>query len=574
MRFSQFFIDTVKDSPKDALLKSHKLLVQGGFVEQVASGLYNFLPLGKIVLDKIRAIIKDEMDKSGAIELALSFVTPAEFWSSSGRIEDYGLELLRFRDRKNQEFILGPTFEESITLFAKNHLKSYRNLDKNFYQITLKFRDEIRPRFGLLRAREFIMKDAYSFHASADALDLEFDKMERVYCAILKRLGLDFRVVDAHSGAIGGSGSKEFMVLSESGEDIVVTCNSCDYGANLEAAKRGRVQERAEHSAEFARFHTPGIKSTAELAEFFHISQRYILKCVALRASSKDSSINAFFFVRGDDELEEVKAFDVLRSLGFNALRFEPLDLGSIGLFSGFTGPYGLGSVSEFVFFDEALLDASGLVCGANERDYHFVGVDLGTFESLKYFDLARVKDGDRCPRCDAHLRYSRGIEVGHIFKLGDKYSKALDAKYLDEDGRLKNFIMGCYGIGVTRLISSILEQKADELGCNWGVVAPFRICILISNTKDDLSVQFAEKLYSALDSKNDVILDDRPVRFGEKIRDFELLGFSLAIIIGKGLAQNKVELYKRESREREQVEADVFAIKENILVKEVLEGL
>ena len=408
MRLSQYFIPTLKESPKDAVLKSHQLLVRAGYIHQVGSGIYHFLPLGRLVLDKISAIIKDEMQKAGAIELSLGFVTPASLWQQTGRFEKYGKELLSFKDRKENDFVLSPTCEEGITDLAKQFIKSYKNLPKNFYHINLKFRDEVRPRFGLLRGREFVMKDAYSFHESYEDLEREFLNMQQAYCNIFSRLGLDFRVVEADSGAIGGSGSREFMVLADSGEDTIAICNSCSYTANLEAAKRKKRQNDAPPpKAKLAKFPTPNVKKIEEVAEFFKVDSFYILKAVVKKvifsAEMQRAPELAYFFIRGDDELEDVKALNALNAQNLGALELVDAsveEIRSVGLYEGFIGPYALKNItgSELIYFDLDLEEESGLICGGNELDSHFVGVDLSEFEGLRYADLACVKEGDLCP--------------------------------------------------------------------------------------------------------------------------------------------------------------------------------
>lgn len=578
MRFSQLFINTLKDAPKDAVLKSHQYLVRGGFIQQVGSGIYNFLPLGKKLLDKVRYIIKEEMDKTGAQEILMGFVTPADLWRESGRYEKYGRELLRFVDRKDNEFVLGPTHEEVVTFIAKNGVKSYKQLPIHLYQIHTKFRDEVRPRFGLMRGREFIMKDGYSFHSSFEDLDREFDVMEQTYKKILERIGVDFKIVEADSGAIGGSGSKEFMVLAPCGEDTIVVCKNCEYGANVEIGSRAlRVSPRPNElrydknppKAEFARFYTPNIKSIESLSEFFKVDRFYLLKAVVKKALRANRSFELVYgFVRGDDEIEETKLLNAINRVDSSFLSLEDAELEEMtqaGLEAGFIGPYGLGHItqSQYIYFDESLREAKGLICGANEKDYHFVGVDLDTFENLNFVDIAKAQEGDLCPKCQGELYYTKGIEVGHIFKLGTKYSHAMNAQFLDKDGKIQDLIMGCYGFGVSRILPAILEQKSDELGCVWGKeVKLFDLAIVISNVKDNTQNEFATKIYEECKARGiDVLFDDRDERFGVKMKDFELLGFSFALIVGKGLNDGRVELIKRKGLEKFELQCD-----ENIL--------
>ncbi|PAF53335.1 proline--tRNA ligase [Helicobacter sp. 13S00482-2] len=569
MLFSKVFIPTTKETPKDAVLKSHQFLVQGGYIHQIGSGIYNFLPLGKKVLDKISKVIRDEMNLSGAQELLMGFVTPAELWKKSGRYEKYGNELLRFKDRKENEFILGPTHEESITEIVKSYVKSYKQLPLNLYQIHTKFRDELRPRFGLMRGREFVMKDSYSFHSTKEDLDREFNQMEQVYRNIFEILGLDFRVVQADSGAIGGSGSKEFMVLAESGEDTIVMCSKCDYASNIEAAKRSKLTcDAIPPKAKFAKFHTPNINTIEKLAQFFKIDEFFTLKAIVKKAIF-DSEANkpdelVYFFLRGEDELEITKALNVLNKDGANVLELADVDaieLVKCGLNPGFIGPYALKNITNasYIIFDIDLENAEDLICGSNEQDYHFVGVDLSLFESLTYEDIAKVKEGDRCPCCEGILEYKKGIEVGHIFKLGQRYSKPLNASFLDKDGKSCFFEMGCYGIGVSRLLPAILEQKSDDKGCIWTLSsAPFHLSIIVSNTKDEKQFQYAYKIYEELKKIGlDVLFDDRDIRFGVKMADFELIGSLYGIIVGKNFQDGKIELVYRETLQKEELDCE-----------------
>ena len=557
MRRSRAFIPTSKEAPSDASLPSHIFLSRAGFITQVAAGLYNYLPLAKRVIKKIENIINEEMTKVGAQEVELSFVTPADLWAESGRIEKFGKELLRFKDRKENLFVLGPTHEEMMVDLVRNRITSYKNLPLNLYQIKTKFRDEARPRFGLMRGREFIMKDGYSFHASTEDLDREFDAMEAAYKKILVRLGLDFRVVEADSGAIGGSGSKELMVLAESGEDTIAVCSKCEYGANIEAAKRSaRATIPEAPEADFNKFLTPDIKSIEELAEFFKVDPYYTVKCVAKRVIYEDESEIVLFFVRGCDNLQEVKALNATEALDIVDVTEE--ELREIGLKPGFIGPLDQDKAKHVI--DSDLKSAKNLICGANEEDYHFVGVDLGILDDVAYFaDIAEVNEGDVCPYCDGELSFTKGIEVGHIFKLGTTYSAALKAEFLDENGKSQPFIMGTYGMGVSRLVAAVIEQHHDDNGCIWTkATAPYMVNIMISNIKDEAQVELGEKLYGQLqESGVEVMLDDRKERFGFKMKDAELIGFPYTIIIGKELANGQVQIYNRQTTEKTAVAAD-----------------
>ncbi|MCI5969487.1 proline--tRNA ligase [Helicobacter sp.] len=568
MRFSKIFIPTFKEAPKDVVLKSHEYLVRGGFIQQIGSGIYHFLPLGKRVLDKIKSIVKEEMDKAGANEVALGFVTPASLWQKSGRYQRYGKELLRFNDRKDNAFVLGPTHEESVTELVRANVKSYKQLPLHLYQMNIKFRDEMRPRFGLMRAREFIMKDGYSFHSSFEDLKREFDLMEQTYSKIFSRLGLDFRAVFADSGAIGGSGSKEFMVLAKSGEDTICVCDTCQYGANLEAATRKQVMPSTDApQAEFAKFHTPGITSIEALADFFKITPFWTLKAVVKRAIFDEGrSALVYFFLRGSDVLNPIKALNAI--VGANELvEASQEEIKEVGLIPGFIGPFALRNLtnSPYIYFDKELQDAKSLICGANALDYHFVGVDLSTFEGLEYKDLIEVQVGDLCPVCGVskggELYFTKGIEVGHIFQLGTKYSSVMDATFLDEMGKAQPFVMGCYGIGISRLLSAIIEQHHDEKGMLWTqATTPFSVDIMVSNIKDSAQLEMGEKIYTALSAEGiECLLDDRGERYGAKIADFELIGLPFGIIVGKGLEKGEIEFVRRKDLSKQVLKVSDF---------------
>ncbi|HIC11944.1 MAG TPA: proline--tRNA ligase [Sulfurimonas sp.] len=561
MRRSKAFIPTSKEAPSDASLASHIFLARAGFISQSAAGLYNYMPLAKRVIKKIENIVNEEMTKVGAQEVELSFVTPAELWEKSGRIEKFGKELLRFRDRKDNMFVLGPTHEEMMVELIKNRITSYKNLPLNLYQIKTKFRDEARPRFGLMRGREFIMKDGYSFHSSEEDLDREFTEMEAAYKRILTRLGLDYRVVEADSGTIGGSGSKELMVIADSGEDTIAICSKCEYGANVEAAVSGKRKEIPEApEAEFNKFSTPNVKSIEELASFFKIDPYYTVKCVAKKLIYENESEVVLFFLRGCDNLQEVKAVNAAGALEIEDVSEE--ELKTLGITPGFIGPLDQDKAKHVI--DTKLKDAKNMVCGANELDYHYVGVDFSVISEVAYFtDIAEVNAGDSCPKCDGELSFTKGIEVGHIFKLGTTYAKALKAEYLDENGKAQPFIMGTYGMGISRLVASVIEQHHDENGCIWTkTTAPYMVNIMVSNIKDEAQMAAGEKLYKELQEQNvEVMLDDRKERFGFKMKDAELIGFPYTIIIGKELVNGNVQVYERSSTEKTAVSADeIFA--------------
>ena len=566
MRFSKFYAPTTKEAPKDASLPSHKFLIRGGFVEQIGSGLYNYLPLGKIMHEKISRIAREEMDEAGALEVSFSVVTSGELWKQSGRYNVFGKELLRFKDRKENDFVISPTNEEAAVALVRGKVTSYKQLPLNLYQINTKFRDEARPRFGLLRGREFTMKDGYSFHSSKEDLKREFDLMEATYSKIFTRLGLNFRAVEADSGAIGGSGSKEFMVLASNGEDDILCCEACKYAANIEAARRkARTTDAEAPEADAAKFKTPDTKTIKGVAEFFKVSEFYCIKAVIKKAIYEDKEEVVVFFVRGDDELQETKAQNACNALELVDASEE--EIIKAGLVAGFCGPVGLKDVKFYI--DNELKGANNMICGANEKDYHFVGVSVSGFNEERFKDLVKVKEGDKCPECGENLKLSKGIEVGHIFQLGDKYSAAMNATYLDENGKAKPFLMGCYGIGISRLIAVMIEASHDEKGCIWKKeCAPFDVEIIISNLKDEAGVEFAFELYESLKKAGvSVIIDDRNERFGVKMNDFELIGFPYALLVGKEFVNGKVEFITRDGLSKETID-------ENEAFKKIKESL
>jgi len=561
MKFSRLFTYTTKEDPKDATLPSHKYLVKAGFIKQISAGIYDFLPLGKMVFDNIKAIVKEEMDKAGANEVVAGFVTPCELWQESGRINKMGEEMLRIKDRKNQCYVLSPTNEESFVDMVRNTIKSYKQLPINLYQINTKFRDEARPRFGLLRGREFVMKDAYSFHSDEKDLDREFNLMEETYRKIFTRLGLNFRAVMADSGAIGGSGSKEFMILADSGEDTLAVCEECEYAANLEVASRKNPKkENPVKTEEIEQIKTPNIKTIDEVSEFLGVDKYFIIKAVIKKALFKDEEKIVVFFVRGNDELEETKAKNAI--FADELIEASEEEIKNAGLVAGYVGPFGLDS-SVMYIIDDDLRGADELVAGANVEGYHIKGASLKEANILgnvtRYGDIAAVKEGDRCPKCGGKLKLTKGIEAGHIFKLGDVYSKPMNATFLDENGKAKPFIMGCYGIGVSRLIAASIEQNHDEFGMIWPKeIAPFVVDIIVGDIKKEEQMKFAEELYEKLkESKVKVLLDDRAERFGPKIKDFELIGFPYAVVIGKKLKDGIVEIRNRKTLEKIEVKSD-----------------
>ncbi|WP_027327564.1 proline--tRNA ligase [Helicobacter pametensis] len=554
MRMSKSFIYTTKETPKDAELKSHQYLLRGGYIQQVGSGIYNLLPLGDRVLENIKSVIQKHMNKSGAQELTLGFVTPASFWQKSGRYEKYGKELLRFKDRKDQDFVLGPTYEEGIVECIKGVVKSYKQLPINLYQIHLKFRDEVRPRFGLIRGREFVMKDAYSFHSSTQDLDREFDLMEQTYRAIFDELGIKYAVVEADSGAIGGSGSKEFMLLAECGEDTLITCPSCGYASNIEAARR-HPRQTTPLSMQPQKIHTPNLKTINELSNHLNLPSEVILKCIIKGVKTLSGNKTALFFVLGDDELEETKALNALSKRDGEVLELFDLDMQSMQDFK--LGFVGLGAEADFVIFDEAIEVGKTYLSGANEQDYH----QICDFQGGDQDDLVLIREGDECPNCSAKMRYQKGIEVGHIFKLGTKYSDPMGATFLDQNGKAQPFIMGCYGIGVSRILSAFIEQNHDERGIIWNeVLAPFECMVIVSNIKNQAQREEGEKIYEHLIAQGKrVLFDERDERFGVKMSDFELLGIPQAILVGKELESGKIELIDRKTLSKQSLSFEAF---------------
>ena len=567
MKFSKLFIPTTKEMPSDASLPSHQFLVRGGFIAQTGAGIYDFMPLGKIVLEKIRAIVKKEMDEAGANEVQFGFVTPLSLWSESGRALTMGSELLRFKDRKNGEFVLSPTNEEAVVNMVKNRVTSYKDLPLHLYQINTKFRDEARPRFGLMRGREFLMKDGYSFHSSEEDLVREFNLMEETYKKIYTKLGLDFRVVEADSGAIGGSGSKEFHVLASSGEDTIVVCDGCNYAANIEAAKR-EAKKYEFKDGELKKVETPNCTTIEDVANFLSVSKEQTIKAVIKKAIFKDESKIVVFFVRGSDELEDTKAQNSVDALELIDATLD--EIKDAGVVAGYCGLVDLPK-DILVVVDSELENSQGMVCGGNEENFHFINVDLKVIENIKYFDLIAVKEEDTCACCGGKLSYTKGIEAGHIFQLGTKYSKAMNANFLDENGKAKPFIMGCYGIGVSRLVAAVIEQNHDEKGCIWTKsTTPFMVDIIVSNSKNEDEKNMGEKIYEELKASNvEVILDDRiNARFGFKIGDFELLGFPYAIIIGKKLLDGIVEIVDRKTLLKTEVKIEEVVSKILNLIK------
>lgn len=549
IRMSALYAPTLREDPSDADIASAKLLVRAGMVRKEASGLYSFLPLGMRVLRKIESIVREEMDSHGGQEILMPFVQPAELWHRSGRWKVYGDELLRMTDRHGNEFCLGPTHEEVITDLVDNELRSYKDLPKNLYHIQLKFRDERRPRFGLLRGREFIMKDAYSFDADEEGLDKSYQLMRDAYSNMCERMGLDYRIVQADSGQIGGSGSEEFMALAEAGEAELVQCE-CGYAADVEAAACA-PEPVAYPATELEKISTPGVHTIAELAAHLGCPEAACMKAFACK--DEEGSIWVLF-VPGDYEVNEVKVENLIGV-------FEPLtdeEMKDAGLVKGSMGPVGLPEGVR-VAADTSLREMPAWVVGANEDGFHYVGAKLGRdFEVDKWADLCLVREGDPCPVCGKPLAHARGIEVGQIFKLGDKYSRSMDVKFMDENGEERFFIMGCYGVGVSRTLAAAVEQSHDDNGIIWPFgIAPAHVCVIPLTVGDDAVQPAAEKLAEGIAKMGfEVVIDDRNERAGVKFADADLIGWPLQVIVGKrGLAEGKVEIKRRRTGERRDVE-------------------
>jgi len=550
MRYSQYFIPTVKETPADAEVVSHQLMLRAGMVRKVAAGIYSYLPLGLRSIRKVENIVREEMNRAGAIEILMPMVTPAELWQESGRWEQYGKELLRLKDRKDNGFCLGPTHEEVVTDIVRREVRSYRQMPLNLYQIQTKFRDEIRPRFGLMRGREFIMKDAYSFDVDEKGADASYEKMYQAYRRIFDRCGLKFRAVEADTGSIGGNWSHEFMVLADSGEDAIVSCNACDYAANVEKAE-SRLIASAEHCEPrpLEKVHTPAKKSIQEVSDFLQIPAAATVKMLVVMADSKPVAV----LLRGDHDLNEIKLKKVIGCAELEMATDEIIAKATTGPV-GFLGPIGQ---KIRIIADTTVKGMKNFVCGANEPDYHLKNVNHDRdFSVGEYADIRNVTHGDPCPRCSAGtLEMWRGIEVGHVFKLGTKYSKALNATFLDPDGKEQIVFMGCYGIGIGRTVASCIEQNHDTNGIIFPLpIAPFHCIISAINPKDEAVSSAAENIYAQLLSLGvEVLYDDRDERPGVKFKDADLIGIPLRIVVGaKNLVEGKVELKERRSGEME----------------------
>ncbi len=543
MRFSKMLIPTLKEAPSDAEVISHSLMMKAGMIRKVASGVYNLLPLGLRVVKKVEAVVRGEMERAGASEVLMPLVVPSELWKESGRWDAYGKELLRLTDRHGREFCLGPTHEEVITDMVRRDVRSYRDLPLNLYQIQTKFRDEIRPRFGLMRGREFIMKDSYSFHATEECAEREYKNMHDAYCRIFEGCGLKFRAVEAETGSIGGSFSHEFMVLAETGEDAIASCGVCSYAANIERAgvRADAVAALSGAMLPMDRLSTPGKKSVEEVSAFLNAPKDKLIK--TLIYDSDKGPVAAL--VRGDLELNEAKLQRALDA-AWVRLADETLVRSSTGAPSGFAGPVGL---KIKIIADHSVKGVVDGIAGANEADAHIVNVNAGRDFLPSYADIRLARTGDGCPRCQGSLAISRGIEVGHIFKLGTKYSEAMNATFLDEQGKERPVIMGCYGIGIGRTAAAAIEQNHDAAGIIWPKsISPFDCLVVPVNIKDPETAKAAEAVYKELEALGiQTLLDDRDQRAGVKFKDADLIGIPVRVTIGeRNLKQGLVEIKER----------------------------
>ncbi len=549
MRYSRYFIPTYKESPSEAEIVSHKLMLRAGMIRKLTSGIYTYLPIGLRAIRKVEKIIREEMDRAGAIEVLMPFVQPSELWEESGRWNYYGRELLRFKDRHNHNACLGPTHEEVITDLVRNEIHSYKQMPINLYQIQAKFRDEIRPRFGIMRCREFIMKDAYSFDADEEGANKSYEIMKETYNRIFRRCGLNFRAVEADTGSIGGSYSHEFMVLAETGEDRIISCTGCHYAANLEKAEIKNdtaTSETDDNMLPMEEVNTPEITTVEDVTSFLGILPNQLVKTLIVTADDETIAV----LIRGDHELNEAK----LR----NFLGVQSVELAGEGIVVettdapvGFAGPVGL---DIRIVADYAVKKMKNFVTGGNKKDLHLKNVNMKRdFEVERFGDLRMISPDDNCPRCGAKIEFMRGIEVGHIFKLGTKYSSALKALFLDEHGMERPCIMGCYGIGVGRCVAAAIEQGHDKDGIIFPVsIAPFEVTILPLQMHDGSVLETAERIYAELsDHGIDVLLDDRDERAGVKFKDADLIGIPVRVTIGlRGLEKGLVEIKLRTEQE------------------------
>jgi prolyl-tRNA synthetase len=547
LRQSHLVLPTLREVPSEAEIISHQLMLRAGLIRQLVSGVYSYLPLGYRVIRKVTQIVREEMDRAGGQEISMPAIQPAELWQETGRWEAYGPELMRLKDRHERSFVLGPTHEEVITSIARDAINSYKKLPVNMYQIQTKYRDEVRPRFGVIRAREFIMKDAYSFDTTRDGLDQSYQAMYDAYMKIFTRAGLNFRAVEADAGAIGGKGTHEFMALSEIGEDTIAYCTSCSYAANLEKAEVVfQGQASGEQAKDMDKLHTPGVKSIKQLVEFLNIPADHMVKSLLFVVDDRF----VLTLVRGDHELNDIKLKNMFDA---NVIRIasESEVLEVIGAPAGFIGPIGMDGNKVTVVADQAVEGLVNAVTGAGEEDYHYVNVTPGQdFSVEQYGDLRNIKEGDSCPQCGGLIEFARGIEVGHVFKLGTRYSEKMKATFLDENGKEQPMIMGCYGIGISRMVAAVVEQNHDEQGILWPAsIAPYQLHVIPVNVKNEEQKQLAESVYSTLEECGyEVLLDDRAERAGVKFKDADLIGLPLRITVGNKAAEGIVECKVRKT--------------------------
>ena len=563
MRLSKMYVRTLRELPAEAEIPSHILLLRTGMIRKLASGIYGFMPLGWRTLHKIENIIREEMDKSGAQEILMSAIQPAELWEESGRWSAYGPELWRIKDRNGRDFCLGPTHEEIFTDIVRDGVSSYRQLPLNLYQIQHKYRDEARPRFGLMRSREFIMKDAYSFDKDQEGLDNSYDDMYDTYTRIFTRCGLTFRPVEADSGAIGGNASHEFTALSEVGESDIAYCESCSMAANVEKAvcRDAEPSPESEAMLELQEVHTPGTKTIEELASFLNIDKKKTIKALLFEKYDEDGKADGYVaaFVRGDRDLNMIKLVNALK-IPEHAIAFadESKLEAAIGAVGGFTGPIGLHDC--MIVVDSELVGLKNLCAGACKPDHHILNVNYGRdYEGDIVTDLKVLKEGDPCPVCGAPIKHTRGIEVGQVFKLGTKYSEAMNAIYKDENQQDHPLVMGCYGIGVSRTLAAVIEQRHDEDGIIWPVsVAPYHVIVTLVKPKDETQSKLAEDIYQRLLTAGvEAVIDDRDERPGVKFKDADLLGFPIRITVGKRAGEGIVEYKLRRDSEKTEISVE-----------------
>ncbi|WNF24513.1 proline--tRNA ligase [Mesobacillus jeotgali] len=564
MKQSMSLIPTLREVPSDAEVKSHQLLLRAGFIRQTASGVYTYMPLGRKVLQKVEAIIREEMNNAGAAELFMPALQQAELWQESGRWYSYGPELMRLKDRHDREFALGATHEEVITSLVRDEVKSYKRLPLTLYQIQTKFRDEKRPRFGLLRGREFIMKDAYSFHATQESLDEVYERIFQAYSNVFRRCGLNFRAVIADSGAMGGKDTHEFMVLSDIGEDTIAYSDTSEFAANIEMAPVTAVYEKSsEPVKELEKVHTENKKTIDEVSSFLNVEAKDCIKSLLFKVDDR----YVLVLVRGDHDVNDIKLKNY-----FEASVVELADTATtrevLGCSVGSLGPVGVESVE--VIADNAIQAIVNGVCGANEEDYHYTNVNPERdFKVAAFTDLRFIQEGDPSPDGQGTIVFAKGIEVGHVFKLGTRYSEAMNAEILDENGRTKPMIMGCYGIGVSRTMAAVAEQFNDENGLVWPTnISPFDVHLIAVNMKDSAQAELAQELYSSLQAAGmEVLLDDRQERPGVKFADSDLIGLPVRVTVGKKASEGIVEVKVRKNGEMQEVQKDDLAgVLKNIL--------